>query len=94
MIDQLDVVNLKMWNAQENLYEVRRMSFDEFKAKFFNDENFIKLYEYFKKACDLNVQRNDIIDEIDSWALGLIHKLQNNITIEDSEILRKKYKTY
>ena len=31
LVDKLTTVDLKMWNNQELLYEIRRMSFDEYK---------------------------------------------------------------
>ena len=66
LVDKLGIVNLKMWNNQELLYDLRRMSFDEFMLKYFNDQNQAKeLFECLKKCCDLNVQRNDLIDELD-----------------------------
>ena len=66
VIDKLTTVDLKMWNNQELLYEIRRMSFEEYKKKYFEDENGAKnLWECLKKACDLNVQRNQLINEVD-----------------------------
>lgn len=93
LVDQLNVVNLKMWNAQENLYEVRRMTFEEFKEKFQQGEGFEKLYNYFKKACDLNIQRNNIIDEIDQFIVNLLQKVKNG-DINLDEYQQKKHKTY
>jgi len=94
LIDQLSVVNLKMWNAQEALYEVRKMTYEEFEKEFFNKENFKKLYEYFKKACDLNVQRNDLIDEVDELFAEIIMKVIDKQAIEVDKLTRKKHKTY
>jgi hypothetical protein len=39
IIDKLFTVDMKMWDNQEVLYEIRKMSFDEFKLKYFHDEN-------------------------------------------------------
>lgn len=94
LIDQLSVVNLKMWNAQEKLYHVRKISYEEFKQEFFNEENFVKLYEYFKKACDLNIQRNDLIDEVDKYFASIINKLQETQKINIEDLTRLKHKTY
>ena len=38
-IDKLITVDLKMWNNQELLYEIRRMTFEEYKAKYFDSED-------------------------------------------------------
>ena len=35
LIDKLFTVDMKMWNNQEFLYEIRKMSFDEYKQKYF-----------------------------------------------------------
>ena len=66
LIDKLNTSDLKMWNNQEILYEIRRMSFDEYKEKYFKTEEGAELlWISLKKACDLNIQRNQLIDEID-----------------------------
>jgi hypothetical protein len=91
LIDQLQVVNLKMWNAQENLYKVRKMTFDEFKEEFTKEENFALLYEYFKKACDLNIQRNDLIDAIDTYFQEVIKESTDK---ELTRLVKRKHKTY
>ena len=93
LIDQLNIVNLKMWNAQELLYKIRKMSFEEFKGYFQEEEKIKELYEIFKKACDLNVQRNNIADEIDEFLVRLIETIQNG-TVDFSKLTQKKYKTY
>ena len=72
IIDKLITADLKMWNNQELLYEIRRMTFEEYKEKYFNDEaGAKKLWEYLKKACDLNIQRNVLIDEIDEKIVNI-----------------------
>ena len=38
LIDKLFTVDMKMWNNQEFLYEIRKMSFDEYKQKYFETE--------------------------------------------------------
>ena len=77
LIDQLITSCTKMYVNQDDLYEMRRMNFDEFKTKYFSsEEGAEKLWMTFKKACDLNVERSDIIDKIDSELIGII---KNNI---------------
>jgi hypothetical protein len=93
LVDQLGVVNLKMWNSQEELYEIRRMSFEEFLSAYSDEESMNKLYLILKKACDLNVQRNEIIDEIDSFIVTLVKNLQADSVNIDS-LSQKKNKTY
>jgi len=79
LIDQLSIVNLKTWNAQENLYDVRRMTLEEFKQKFQNNEGIEILYNYFTKICDLNLQRNTLIDEIDDFIINMIKNIDTGI---------------
>ena len=38
LIDKLFTVDMKMWNNQDVLYEIRNMTFDEYKEKYFEDE--------------------------------------------------------
>jgi hypothetical protein len=54
---------------------MRRMSFEEFKCKYFSsEEGAEKLWLTFKRACDLNVERSDIIDKIDSEVINIIEQ--------------------
>ena len=39
LVDKLITVDMKMWNNQEILYEIRRMTFDEYKEKYFSSED-------------------------------------------------------
>ena len=73
LIDKLITIDMKMWNNQELLYEIRRMTFEEYKEKYFlHEDGSLRLWECLKKACDLNVQRNTLIDEIDEKVLEIV----------------------
>ena len=75
LINDLVVSGIKMWDAQELLYEIRRMTFEEYKAKFFSSEEGAEnLWKIFKNACDLNIERNVIIDQIDQAVIDLVKK--------------------
>ena len=75
VIDKLVTVDMKMWDNQELLYDIRRMSFDEYKEKYFNNEEGANLlWETLKKACDLNVQRNQLINEVKIWTMVSYYK--------------------
>jgi hypothetical protein len=63
LVDKLSIVNLKMWWNQELLYEIRRMTVDEFKAKYGGDLG--RVHQILKVCCDMNVLRNQLIDEVD-----------------------------
>lgn len=90
LVDKLITIDMKMWHNQEFLYEARRMSFEEFQAKFCATEEAQKgLYESIKKCCDLNYQRNQLIDEIDQYAA----KIRSG-DIKADDMVQLKHKTY
>lgn len=88
IIDKIFTVGQKLWNAQEKLYEVRRMTFDEFKVRFGSEDGLRDLWGYFKQACDLNCQRNQLIDEFDQRLLELTG------AADDGRNVQRKHKTY
>ena len=93
LIDKLFTVDMKMWNNQDVLYEIRRMSFDEYKQKYFETEDGAQvLWGILKKCCDLNVQRNDLIDEIDEKLIEIIRTKKEDL--EESGFIQKSHKTY
>lgn len=90
LVDKLCTVDMKMWNNQEILYEIRRMTFEEFKEKYFDSiEHQKQLYETIKKCCDLNYQRNCLIDEIDKLFVSAL-----NNEIPTDQLIQLKHKTY
>ena len=95
LIDKLITADLKMWNNQELFYEIRRMSFSEYKEKYFNDENGAeKLWQSLKKAADLNVQRNQLIDELDERLIDLLKSAVDGEDLDDGKNIQRKHKTY
>ncbi|MCF6185724.1 MAG: hypothetical protein L3J56_14090 [Bacteroidales bacterium] len=95
LIDKLQTVDLKMWNNQELLYKIRKMTFDEYKNNFFKDENGAKkLWEQLKKFTDLNVQRNVLIDEIDEKIIDIIKSALKGEDLDNGKYIQRKYKTY
>lgn len=95
LIDKLNTIDLKMWNNQELLYEIRRMSFDEYKTKYFNNLDGAELlWESLKKACDLNVQRNQLIDEIDQKIIEIVKASISGEELDDGKFIQRKHKTY
>lgn len=93
LVDQISVVNLKMWNAQEFLYKIRRMSKEEFVAHYSQTENLEELYQVFQKSCDLNVQRNNIIDEIDTFIVRLVTQIADG-SVDIDQLIQRKHKSY
>lgn len=92
LIDSLCTVDLKMWNMQESLYKIRHMTFQEFRDYFSNVDTQFELYNTFKKACDLNYQRNQAIDEIDDLIIRIIEDGLSGACLD--KYIQKKYKTY
>jgi len=82
-----------MWNNQEILYQIRKMTYQQFQKTYKPDMK--KLYLVLKKCCDLNIQRNQLIDEIDQhhqkW-LKEIYKCIPKLN-EDGRIISKPTKT-
>lgn len=95
IIDKLVTVDMKMWDNQELLYEIRRMSFDDYVQKYFEDEQGAKLlWATLKKACDLNVQRNQLINEVDEKIIEMFNSLKNGEELDNGKFLQRSYKTY
>jgi hypothetical protein len=94
IIDRLFTIDTKMWNNQEMIYEIRRMSFDEYKERYFaNEEGAKKLWDCLKKACDLNIQRNELIDAIDAKIVEIGNATRTDEKLED-KFMQPKFKTY
>lgn len=95
LIDKLITIDMKMWTNQELLYEIRRMNFDEYQNKYFKDEDGSqKLWECLKKACDLNVQRNQLIDEVDEKIIEIVGEAVSGKDLDSGKFIQRKHKTY
>lgn len=95
LIDKLTTVDLKMWNNQELIYEIRRMSFEEYKEKYFlNEEGAKLLWDRLGKACDLNIQRNQLINEVDTKVIEMIESSINGEKLDNGKFLQRAHKTY
>jgi hypothetical protein len=95
LIDKLTTVDLKMWNNQEILYEIRKMSFEEYKRKYFENEEGAKLlWETLKKATDLNVQRNQLINEVDERIIEIVKAGLAGEDLDNGKFLQRSHKTY
>jgi hypothetical protein len=95
LVDKLCTADLKMWNNQELLYDIRKMTFDEYKSKYFEDEDGAeKLWACLKKACDLNIQRNEIIDEVDKKVIQMIEAKLSGEDLDAGKFIQRKHKTY
>jgi hypothetical protein len=95
VVDKLVTVDMKMWDNQELLYEIRRMTFEEYKEKYFNTEEGANLlWETLKKACDLNVQRNQLINEFDEKLIQMFDAFKNGEDLDNGRFLQRSHKTY
>ena len=93
LIDKLLTVDLKLWNSQEMLYEIRRMTFEEYKKKYFESEDAAKvMWEMLKKTTDLNYQRSQLVNEIDEKLIEMIKAGLNGEELD--KYLQKAHKTY
>jgi ssDNA-specific exonuclease RecJ len=94
LIDKLATVNQKMFLAQEELYVVRRMTFEEFKTSYGTDEGLQKLYSAFKKSTDLNVQRQAMILEVDKKIAEIISAVIKGDDLNNGTFIQDQHKTY
>lgn len=95
LIDKLFTIDTKMWVNQDLIYEIRRMTFDEYKEKYFGSEEGAQaLWDCLKKACDLNVQRNQLIDEIDQKVVEIVQASQSGEDLDNGKFIQRKHKTY
>ena len=92
LVDKLFTVDSKVWNNQEFLYKIRRMSFDEFCTEYLHNADSLKnLWDAIKKICDLNIQRSDLIDEIDKTLIEMIKSGVNGEVMD--KFIQRKHKT-
>jgi len=95
VIDKLMTVYLKMWNNQELLYQMRKMTFEEYKKEYFDTEKGAEvLWNLLKKSCDLNVQRNQLINEVDEKIIELINAKISGEELDNGKFLQRAHKTY
>jgi hypothetical protein len=95
LIDKLATVNQKLFIAQEELYIIRKMSFDEFKVAYASDDDGLqKLHTAFKKNMDLNVQRQAMILEVDKKIVEVITQAVDGGDLNNGSIIQDQHKTY
>jgi len=94
LIDKLATVNQKMFIAQEELYIVRKMNFEDFKNTYGNNEGLEKLYNAFKKSMDLNLQRQAMILEVDKKIIEIIETAIKGEDLNNGAFIQDQHKTY
>ena len=95
VIDKLVTIDMKMWNNQELLFDIRRMTFEEFKSRYFgNVDTVYELWETLGKVVDLNLQRSNLIDEFDIGLVEMIEKSTRGESLDDGTYIQRKHKTF
>jgi len=94
LVDKLATINQKMFVAQDGLYVIRKMNFEEFKVAFGTDDGLEKLYGYFKKAMDLNLQRQAMILEVDQKISDMIMSVIKGENLNNGSFIQDQHKTY
>jgi hypothetical protein len=95
LVDKLATCNQKMFMAQEDLYQVRKMTFEQFKETFCSsDEGINRIYSYFKKGMDLNLQRQAIILELDKKLVEIVNAAINGENLDNGSFVQDQHKTY
>lgn len=95
LIDKLATVNQKLFMAQEELYIIRKMSFEEFKAAYGStDEGLQRLHTAFKKNMDLNVQRQAMILEVDKKIAEVVAAAVKHEELNNGTFIQDQHKTY
>lgn len=95
LVDRLIVSSLKMWWQQEHIYEIRKMTLEEFKERYWSKpEGAEKIFNYLQKACDLNLQRNQLMNEIDQRLVEMIEAKAAGEDLDNGKFIQRAHKTY
>lgn len=95
LIDKLFTVDSKMWCNQELLHEIRRQNFEWFKNRFLRDDDSNQeLYNMLLKVCDLNLQRQLLITEIDNRIVETVEAGLRGEDLHNPNFIINSHKTY
>lgn len=95
LTDKIATVNQKLFATQDKLFGIRKMSFEEFKATYgSSDEQLKVVYDYFKKAADLNVQRQALILELDKKLIEVVSAAIKGENLDNGSFIQDQHKTY
>jgi hypothetical protein len=73
LIYKLSTIDHELWENQEFLYEIKRMTFEEFDNKYCKTIDSKKyMLNILNNLCDLNLERNKLIDAIDEKIIEII----------------------
>jgi len=95
LIDKLFTVDTKMWHNQEVFYQIRHHDFEWFKNRFLVTEKLqSELFGILTKVSDLNLQRQQLIKEIDSRIVEIIEAGVAGKNLSISGFVVDQHKTY
>jgi hypothetical protein len=95
IIDKLTTTGLKMWNRQDFVYKIRKMSWEEFYTRCWQEDNFLKeFYDSLQNATDLNVQRNQLMQEFDETIVRMISDAVAGKELDDGKNIQRHHKQY
>jgi hypothetical protein len=92
-IDKLATVNNKLFMQQELIYEIKRMTFEEFWMKYSVKNSALTLYNGLHRLSDLNIQRTSLVNEIDAKIIQLIKDGLAGKELDDGANLQLAHKT-
>lgn len=94
LVDQISTINNKTFIAQEEIYKIRRMTWDQFQDFVATDDGLRNVYDMIKKSCDLNVQRSYAVTEFDKKLVDLIRGGIAGSDLDDGCNIQEQHKTY
>ncbi len=93
VIDKLCTADLKMSN-QRVISEVGGMSFEDFKAKYCNEDGFKQIWKELNNCSDLDAQKSKLINEIDEKITEMIETAKSGENLDNGKYLQRSHKTY
>ena len=96
LCDKLATTNTKLFINQEFLHQIRRMKhYEEFlETHLSTEEKRRALYGMLQKVVDLNIQRVQLVNEVDATIIALIEQRMAGIALDDGANLQRAHKTY
>jgi hypothetical protein len=95
LVDKLATVNNKLFVNQDLFYKIRAMTFEEFCTAYVNTiAGQEELFNFLKKMSDLNVQRNQLMSEVDLGIIALIKRALAGEELDDGRAVQRAHKTH
>jgi hypothetical protein len=95
LVDKLATVNNKLFVNQDLFYKIRAMDFETFARNYLDDvDGRVDLFKFLQKMSDLNLQRNQLINEVDTRIVELIKRAVAGEEIDDGRSVQQAHKTH